>query len=905
MTEERWRRIEEIYHAACNRAASERRGYIEETCGTDHDLRWEVESLLQYDDSSSNLCPNCFPCVESDELAGAPSSRAPGTQLDRYQIECMLGAGGMGEVFRGRDTRLNRAVAIKILRKQFVDRFEREAQAISSLNHPNICTLYDVGPNFLVMELLEGVTLAARLKAGPLAIDVACQYGLQIASALAGAHNKGLIHRDLKPGNIMLTKAGVKVFDFGLAKGTEGQVTTDGPFGTPAYMAPEQFEGKPCDHRTDIYSFGLILREMTSANDGASTPLAEIADRCLRIDPNERWQSASDIAAALELLHSAPSVRPVRRPRSWRGWLIPASLLGLLIAIAAWKVLLHRTAPPPMAKLALTIPEESMASDPGALIGPPAISRDGTVVVLPLSVNGSFALWMRRLDSDHFERLEGTQGNTRQPFWSPDGTQIAFFAEGKLKKMKLPHGPPEILCDVPTETARGGAWSSKGVILFGVNYKGLMKIPESGGDPVLVEGVDASMRENSLRFPQFLDDGNRFIYFSRTFDSRNRGVYLEALDSAGKHPRKRLVPSDGPAVAGYDPYSKRNFLVFPKGGQLWAQPFDESSGSLPGEKVLLSDDVGQFSLSASGVLVYRPAVSEQNRLSWVDRSGKLAGPVGQPGDYFDLSISPDQRYVAVLNHKVSEGHFWVETIDLARNQQSPLSDTAGRVSGLVWSRDSQNLYFTAWDEKESRVLVRRMNSAAPARVVVTSKDRYQVRSLFTDGRTLIADHWIGLTEQGLAFLPNGKPPWKLYEALPATLARGQFSPDGKWLLYESNESGRREVYLSDYPNLRSRRQISVSGGTEPRWGHDGKEIFYVTTENVLVSIPIRQPIQSTFGDPKVLFRLPGHVGAGGGFSYDVSGDGARFLVLSTKPPPNARDLTVVLNWPQLMASRPR
>ncbi len=909
MTEERWRRIEEIYHAANSRAPTERSAYLEEACGDDRNLRTEVESLLEHDDSSPSVLLNRPAWAEYREARGAAAPPPPGTRLDRYEIEGMLGSGGMGEVFRARDTRLNRAVAIKLLHKQFSHRFEREAQAISALNHPNICTLYDVGPDFLVMELLEGVSLAARLKEGPLSTDVACQYGGQIASALAVAHSKGLIHRDLKPGNIMLTKTGIKVFDFGLAKGTGDEITTYGLLGTPAYMSPEQLEGKPCDHRTDIYSLGLILREMACGERRATskaipTALAEIANRCLCEDPEDRWQSASDIAAALELFRIRPSARPFARLHSWLRWVLASALLVPLIAIAIWKELVHRTAPPPVVRLALAIPDESLDSDPGILSGPPAVSPDGTVVILPLSTNGSFALWMRRLNTDRFERLEGTQGNVRQPFWSPDGTQIAFFADGKLKKMKLPHGPPEILCDAPTETARGGAWSSKGVILFGVNYKGLMKVPAYGGDPVLVEGLDASIKENSLRFPQFLEDGNRFIYFSRTLDSRNHGIYLEALDSAGKNRRKKLVTSDGPAALGYDPYSKRDFLVFPKSGQLWAQLFEESSGSLSSEKLALSDDVGQFSLSASGVLVYRPAISEHNGFSWFDRGGKPAGQVGQPGDYFDLSVSPDQRYVAVLNHQVNEGHFWVEIIDLTRNQQSPLSDAAGRVSGLVWSRDSRSLYFTSWEEKESRVLVRRINSAAPANVVVTSKDRYQVRSLSGDGRTLAADHWIGITEQGLGFLFDGKAPWRAYESLPATLARGQFSPDGRWLLYESNESGRREIYLSDFPKLSSRRQISVAGGTEPRWGRDGKEVFYVTPDRSLVSIPIRQPSEPAFANPKVLFRLPGHVGAGGGFSYDVSRDGARFLVLSTKAPPNARDLAIVFNWPQLMENRP-
>jgi serine/threonine protein kinase len=911
MTPERWQRIEEVFQAAGEREPSERGAYLEEICGSDHELRNEVESLLRYDDSSPEVLLN-----RPAWLAfGGPESRmtnpAAGTRLGPYEIEGALGAGGMGEVFRARDTRLNRHVAIKLLHAQFSDRFEREARAISSLNNPHICTLFDVGPNFLVMELLEGETLASRLKRGPLSVDVALQYGAQIASAIAAAHAKGIVHRDLKPSNIMLTKSGVKVLDFGLAKAAQDETLTrpEGVLGTPAYMSPEQREGKTCDHRTDIYALGLILREMASGKRGTPPSTVEIlqftqiVDRCLCEDLEDRWQSSRDLADILEWSRTKPviSAPSERKPGVRLAWLIAFAALSLLLALIGWKAVSPRIAAPSVVRLALAIPSDSQVTDPGQLSGPPAISPDGRVVVLALTANGRSALWIRRLDSDRFERLEGTEGTSTQPFWSPDGTQIAFFGDEKLKKIRMPHGVPEALCDVSTQNSRGGAWSSNGAILFGVNYKGLMKVSENGGDPVLVAGLDDGLKENSLRFPKFLPDGNHFIYFSRTIDPRNHAVYLDSLDTVGKVPRKKLAASDGPSALGHDPLTGRDFLVFPQDGQLWAQRFNEAAGSLLGEKLAVSDDVGQFSLSATGTLVFRRATSELGTFTWVDRDGKSTGQVGRPGDYWDVSLSPDESYAAVLNHRSREGRFWVEMIDLARNLQSPFSDPSGRAYGLAWTSDSASLYFTSWAENGSQVLVQRVNSTSAAQLVIKSPERYDVRSLGFDGKTLAADHSTGPAKggRGLGFARNGQPPWQVFESPTAIFSKCQFSPDGKWLLYQSDESGVFEIYISDYPGLSIHRRISASGGTEARWGRDGKELFYVAGGR-LIWAAIEDPVHLMLADPKALFRLPGQVPAGAGFSYDVARDGKRFLVLNTTPPANARDLSVVFNWPQLM-----
>jgi predicted Ser/Thr protein kinase len=910
MTPERWRRIEEVYQYARDRPPDGRGAYIKETCGDDQDLRREVEFLLEHDNSSPDMILNRPAWLGFGRLDETLEQPAPGTRLGPYEIECPLGAGGMGAVFRGRDIRLNRPVAIKLLRAQFNDRLEREARAISALAHPHICTLYDIGANFLVMEFLEGETLASRLTKGPLPVEVARRYGAQIASGMAAAHAKGLVHRDLKPTNIMLTSTGIKVLDFGLAKGADDENLTQGILGTPAYMSPEQKAGKPCDSRTDIYALGLILREMAAGNGGqvvstlGTTQFTQLVDCCLREDPEARWQSASDLAKALEWLREAPSDRasPRRPPGSFALWACAAAVLifGIFgLAARVWRRTADRTFTPSVARLALPITSKGLPSDPGQLSGPPAISPDGKVVVLSLTTNGRSSLWMRPLDSDRLDRLEGTDG-AAQPFWSPDGARIAFFAGGKIKKMRMPHGTPEILGETPTETARGGAWSSKGVILFGVNYKGLMKISGDGGDPVVVARLDEHLKENSLRFPQFLADGNRFIYFSRSSDPRNRAVYLDALDTLGKVPRKKLTMSEGPSELGHDPTSNRDFLVFPMDGQLWAQRFDGNSGLLAGEKLAISEDVEQFSLSTTGTLVYRRATSEQSTLTWRDRAGNSAGQAGESGDYWDVSLSPDERFAAVVNHRSRDGRFWVDMIDLGRDLQSRFSDPGVRASGLVWARDSGSLYLTSWGEKEAKVLSRRIDSTAPAQTVISSSDHYDVRSLGADGRTLAADHWIGTTEHGLGFALGGQLPWRVFELPPVVFKRCQFSANGKWLLFQSNESGAFEIYLSDFPGLSIRRRLSVSGGAEPRWGRDGKEIFYVAPDRRLMSAAIEDPVHMVFARARALFRLPVQLQPEGGFSYDVSRDARRFLVLDTTPPLDARELSVVFNWPQLM-----
>jgi len=568
----------------------------------------------------------------------------------------------------------------------------------------------------------------------------------------------------------------------------------------------------------------------------------------------------------------------------------------LLVLARPWQTRQYGT--PQVVRLTVALPEEDETADPGRLNGAPAISPDGKTVIIPLGSGARAALWMRRLDSDRFERLAGTEhGN--QPFWSPDGKQIAFFAGGQLKKMAVPDGALQNLCDVPGGANRGGAWSPNGTILYGVNYQGLMRVAERGGEPALIVGLDQHIEENSLRYPQFLADGNHFVYFSRTVNPQHHGIYLDALDTVGKRPRKKIVLADGPSMVGHDLFSGRDILLFPNDGRLWAQRFDAASGSLDGERVAISDDVGQFSLSSTGTLVFHRIGSQRSTLVWFDRSGRLAGSVGKPGDYWDLQLSPDEQYAAALNHSSSNGNFWVEIIDLSRNLQSPFSDRSVRSFGPVWSRDSKQLYFTSVGEGANQILVKPVDGAGSARQVATSPALYYLRDLSPDGNTFLADRQSNPSQSGLASIVSGEFQWRSFGQSTAGALKGQFSPDGRWVAYQSNESGASEIYISDFPGIRHKFRISTAGGTEPRWRHDGKELFYMAPGGTVMVVSMENSPNLSGARPVALFKFMPK-GGDAGFLYAASQDGKRFLVVNWVVDAGSRGLSIVFNWPQLL-----
>ena len=642
MTPSRWQQIEELYHAALECEPGERAVLL---ARTDPELRREVESLLAQKSGATLLDQPAWEGAAS-LLGSTAAVLTAGTQLGPYRIEGPLGAGGMGEVFRATDSRLGRSVAIKTSQKQFSARFDREARAISSLNHPHICTLYDVGPNYLVMELCEGETLAARLKRGKLSIQETLRCGAEIAAALAAAHAKGITHRDLKPGNIMLTKAGVKVLDFGLAKSPQDKTLTGARIvmGTPAYMAPEQRDGKECDARTDIYSLGLVLYQMATGKrteqgqppplDTLPPQLAPVIERCTAQDPDERWQSARDVAALLKLAEkSQPTLARERPRRMWLLWGIAALTTLIVLALAGMYLRETRQGVSDERSIRLIVPApEKVEFSDGTL---PAISPDGERLAFGgVDPDGKLRLWVRPLSSLAAEPVPGTEG-IASVFWSPDSHSIGFFAGGKLKRSDLNGGPPQVLCDASESYRPGGTWNREGSILFSSNDRdGLYRVPATGGEPSRVTALSAERQETLHAWPQFLPDGQHFIYLAQSEKPENTGIYIGSLDSKVT---KRVLPASGNPSYAASP-SRIGYLLVMQAATLMAQGFDPARLELRGERFPVAERVllppapalgfAAFSASQNGVLAYRTLGQANTELVWFDRQGRRLGTVG-------------------------------------------------------------------------------------------------------------------------------------------------------------------------------------------------------------------------------------------------------------------------------------
>jgi serine/threonine protein kinase len=870
----------------------------------------------------------------------------------------------MGDVYRARDTRLERTVAIKILPEQFSSdpvrkqRFEREAKTISSLNHPHICTLHDIGSqdgvDYLVMECVEGETLAKRLEKGPLPLEQVMKYGAQLADALDKAHRAGIVHRDLKPGNIMITPSGAKLLDFGLAKPAATlasgatltaavtkttPVTQEGMVvGTFQYMSPEQVEGKEVDGRSDIFSLGAVLYEMVTgrkAFEGRSqlsvasailekepvpiitikpmTPQAlnHAIRRCLAKDPEERWQTTRDLALELEWIAESgapagafPSTGQEKIARQWLAWIV-AALLGVTAAAIA---ILHWGRRPPVAepvRFELPLPPGNLSF---------ALSPDGRQLAFPVP-GPEGLIWIRSLDSLEARSLPGTENIQTPVFWSPDSRFIAFQSGNKLKKIDVSGGPPQPICDT-SALVLGGAWNLDGTIIFGTIGNGIMQVPAAGGVPTLVTAT--SGRNEIHVFPSFLSDGRHFIYLRASEDT---GIYVGSLDlKPNQQSSKRVLATPVMAVYASSREAGMGRLLFVREGSLMAQPFDERRLEPAGEPILFAEHVasfllsGAYSASSSGVLAYRPAKTGPglSELTWFDRQGKELSIAGEPGStyaYFDLALSPDATRVAAsridLSVAGSEQGLWL--LDLARSVSTRFTFDAAPDLSPVWSPDGSRIAFAAARAGGTAIYQKASNGAGKEEVLLGATDEAKVPNDWSrDGRFLLYAQQDPKTKADLWALPLASDATPAGAPTPFANTefnedQGRFSPDAHWVAYVSDESGRSEVYVQPFPPTAgggSKTRVSRDGGDQPRWRRDGKELFYLSLDGKLMAVNLSEGPTFKAGVPESLFQALVVRGRRqsllGVLRWDVTPDGKHFLINTVKT--SSEPLTVVLNW---------
>jgi Tol biopolymer transport system component len=887
-----------------------------------------------------------------------------GTRLGPYEIVSLLGSGGMGEVYKARDTRLGRTVAVKILPSvdsALKQRFEREARAVSSLNHPNICTLHDVGCDdgidYFVMEYCEGETLAGRLERGALKPDEALKIAIEMADALDRAHRAGVIHRDLKPGNIVLTKAGAKLLDFGLAKtGAPGAgaglsvVSTTPPnltgqgmiLGTFQYMAPEQIEGQEADARTDIFAFGVVVYEMLTGRKAfegksqasllgailerdpppisASQPLTppaleRIVMKCLAKDPDKRWQTASDLTSELKWAAEAGSQAGVaapivsrRKSRERVAWIIASACFLALVAalvLGRFETLDRRAADTQTYRLSIVLPDGVRLS--GFPAGRFALSPDGRrLAFVAEDRTGKTMLWVRALDSVVAQALAGTDGAS-VPFWSPDSRFVAFLAQNKLKKIDASGGPTVTLCDASSYGT--GAWNRDGVILFTPRGGApLYRVSASGGTPIQVTTLDATFGDTQHWYPFFLPDGRHFLYFalgSKTGgDIDPRAVYVGSLDS--KEPAKLLLQGGSNAK-----YAQGRVMFF-RGRTLMAQPFDVTHLELRGDAVPLAEQVqtpgagdtgtaGAFSVSDSGAIAYQTGLEVvRSQLAWFDRAGKQSALLGDQADYIDVALSPDGQRAAVSVLDPARGTRDLWLYDVRRGVRTRFTaDPADEISP-IWSPDGSRIIFASGRKGGIDVYQKPTTGAGREEALLEGGLGKFPESWSRDGRSLLYVLGSGtMRRSDLLVLPlvgDGKP--FPFLDTPFVESQGQFSPNGRWIAYMSNESGQFDVYVAPFPGPGSRSRVSPEGGVFPRWRHDGKELFYLSPNNTLNAVGVNGEGSSfVVGAGRSLFPL--HLRPMvrlDSFPYDVSPDGQRFLMNTFVEETTSTAITLVVNW---------
>ncbi len=882
--------------------------------------------------------------------------------LGPYRVVEKIGEGGMGSVYKARDSRLDRTVALKLLNGSDTaapavrERLRNEARTLSQLNHPHICTLYDLADvvpdgetlplSYLVMEYVDGETLASRLERGPLSLDRVLLYGAQIADALDKAHRAGVVHGDLKPGNVMLGRSGVKLLDFGLARRrgtalpadwadaatrTLSAVTPDSVAGTLQYLAPEQLDGHPSDERADIFACGAVLYEMLSGRRAfdADTPAGVIGaimrsdpvplprlvpgvppavdhlvSVCLAKDPEARWQHAGDLARELRWLATMPEAAAavessVKGGAIWKWSALTAVLLLAVAALTAAYVRRGQPEEPPASRTSILLPEGLRFPTVGTVGGGGrlAVSPDGrTLAVVAVDAAGTQMLWLRALAGQSVAPLAGTEGAS-SPFWSPDSKSIAFVAQGQLKRIDAVGGDAVVVAS--PALAATGAWNARGEILFTPTATSpLALVQDTGGTPRTVSTLDPAAGDVLHRNPAFLPDGRHFLFVAvggrNGTEPGRRTLAVGATDEQGPP-----VPVlDGVAGARFSAGS----LLFLRGATLMAQAFDPARFTLTGEARVVTEqiDVGgtaaaSFTVSDTGLLAWQPSSTAGSQLVWFDRQGRQLGPVGDAADYADVELSPDARLaaVSVLDPSTNTRDLWI--VDMIRGVRTRFTNDKADDVAPIWSPDGSRILFTSNRRGHFDLYEKGASGIGPETLIYADAEEKYPTSWSSNGNVL---YWTfnadGTTVQLLPLDGDRMP----RTFLPSPVSPGRFAPDGRFVLYYSAVSGRSEVYLVPFPTATRRWQISSTGGNFARWRADGREIFYVGRDNKLMAVTVDTTTErAEIGQPVALFDARP---VGARYSFDVAPGGERFLVNTVRGASAVTAITVVQSWHRLL-----
>lgn len=903
-------------------------------------------------------------------------SLTPGTKLGPYQIQSPLGAGGMGEVYRALDTRLERTVAIKVLASHLASspelkqRMEREARAISALNHPHICHLYDIGAQdgatYLVMEFLDGQTLAERLRKGGLPLDELLKVGIEVAEALATAHRAGIVHRDLKPGNIMLTRAGAKLMDFGLAKPVSvsgsgagsapllsaartlsrpsplSPLTTAGSIvGTIQYMAPEQIEGRDADSRSDIFAFGAVLYEMATgrrAFEGASQlsvasailekepeaisaleplmppMLQRTIRKCLAKQPDQRWQSASDLATQLNWLKDASSTTMAPKPveAGWiRGRVAALSIVAVLllaVGVTAWMYGRYSTKPEHVMRFSINLPAGDALGGSWWWYPSVAVTADGSQIAYVAHHGGMSEIYLRAIGDLNARPVPGTEG-ADTPFFSPDGQWLGITSGGKLKKVPLAGGPTVTIAQADTT---GACWAPDGTIYFG-SYGGVFKVPATGGEPQRITTLDPKKQETDHRFPEILPGGKALLFVVRNAEQPSFDEADIAVLSLATGERKILIKS------GTNPhYVASGHLVFLRAGVLLAAPFDPLRLEIKGAAVPVAEDVlenprigaGQYAISGDGSLIYIPGgvTYGEHELVFVDKTGNARSLTATKRPYEDFTISPDGRFIATtIEGPVTDT--WVH--DIARDTETRFTSGVEN-RDPTWTPDGKHIAYGGYRDGKHRVLWKPIDGG-PEESLLASDDGVYAWFFSPDGRALLYVELGEGMKVGLLPLDDREHPHMLFPK-EYNVEWAVLSPDGQWIAYSYDESGRAEVYVAPFPSLAPRERISTEGGMHPLWAPDGRELYYRAAANMedlehralaqhtrVMAVSIETKPTFKAGQPRLLFEGPYFAS---GHDIAVTPDGRGFILIregDSQSGPN--ELQVVVHWVEELKQR--